>query len=188
MWDHGHGASESIQVQVADVFSIDKDLAFALLKLYNPGQSHGDGGLACTSSANNSDLLSWSHLECQVVQNSVSVWSILEVDILELNLTFGRPVLLRDLSLFEFLLRNIVKVEDAGYANEGPLNPLVASEDVNDKITLRVEHKHEDDLTLSKTSVVDSARHAHSQEVFADEEGTKLNPLPRAVMGNELVG
>lgn len=72
-----------------DVNTIDKDLS--LEDFHNSGDGEADRTLSSASPADHTDFLSWVDSECQAVENSLSFWSILEMDILKLNDTVFWP-------------------------------------------------------------------------------------------------
>ena len=79
-----------LKLHALDVNVVDDDLSFD--DFNDSGERKADCALASTCAANYSDFFSGQGSEAKVVKDYISVWSILQRDILELNLTLRWPV------------------------------------------------------------------------------------------------
>ena len=95
-------------VNLVDINAINEQVTSA--DLHNSGHGLRDGRLSCASSAHNSHLVSWSHVEAEILEDELRVGSIPQVNPLELNKALVWPLSLLVLlelhegSLADFLL------------------------------------------------------------------------------------
>lgn len=120
--DHRDLLPQIFQVKLGDVNSINLDVSTG--ELDNASQGHAEGRFSGTGTSHDSDLVTRLDLEAESVQDSLGVGAILELNIIELELSFGRPISRGLLSAFCDFLRDILEVEDALSLYSNPHEPV----------------------------------------------------------------
>lgn len=105
----GDGLAHLLKIDLIDVNSINLNLAAA--DLNDSCQSKSDCALSSSCSSDNSDLLASLDSKRELSKYQLGGWSVLELNIFELDLALGWPGLLRISLLLLVLLGNVKKLE-----------------------------------------------------------------------------
>ena len=108
--DHSDLLTQVLQVNLANVDSIDLDVSPG--ELDDASQRHAESRFAGTGTSHDSNLLTRLDLEAESVQDNLGVGTILELNIIELELSFCRPISRGLLSAFCNFLGNFLEIED----------------------------------------------------------------------------
>lgn len=128
--DHSDLLTQVLQVNLANVDSIDLDVSPG--ELDDASQRHAESRFAGTGTSHDSDFVPRLDLEGESVQHSLGVGAVLEHNIIELELSFGRPVGRRLHSALLDLLGNILEIEDTLSLHNQSHEPVEAAEEVHE--------------------------------------------------------
>ena len=124
------------------------------------------------------------------IENNISVGSVSEVDVLELDLAVDGPVLERSLFLgFQLLLGDVLQVEHLLGLHHVSLQVIDAREEVHEPVHVvgpRVEEGQAQ--SLDSASVLGNDEDAENSEHVGDGVEASGVPVPAAVVGDEVDG
>jgi len=89
LWDNSDETSQVVEVDFRNIYSIDGN--FSREKLNNSTNRDTDCALSRSSSSNNTNFLLWIDSEGEFIKYNLSVWSVFQINVLELDQTLFWP-------------------------------------------------------------------------------------------------
>ena len=125
MSDDCDSVSEIVDWDLLGVVSINDNLSF--LDFYDPTEGVSHGALSSSRSSNDTNFLTGFDLEREVLKDQVSSWSVSQVHIFELNLSFLAKV--RYLGVFATVSHDLLDTLKCGEASLNLLHLLFLMEE-----------------------------------------------------------